>query len=45
VGWAEDEGFFLMPAETRVIRLLGVSTGAARQGTVTSTNGTRVVRY
>lgn len=45
VGWAEDEGFFLMPAERRVVRLLGVSTGAVPRGTVTSTNGTNVVRY
>lgn len=42
---AEDEGFFLMPGEERLVRLLAVSTGAAPQGTVSSINGTDIVRY
>ncbi len=44
-GWPEDEGFFLMPGEERIVRLLGVSTGAAPQGAVSSINGTEIVRY
>jgi beta-mannosidase len=44
-GRPEDEGFFLMPGEARIVRLLGVSTGAAPTGTVSSINGTVVVRY
>ena len=43
--WAEDEGFFLMPGEERVVKLHGVSTGAAPTGTVSSINGPEIVRY
>jgi beta-mannosidase len=42
---AEDEGFFLMPGEERLVRLIPVSTGAVPQGTVSSINGTNLVRY
>jgi beta-mannosidase len=45
LAWAEDEGFFLMPGEERVVKLLGVSTGAVPTGTVSSINGTEIVRY
>ncbi len=39
---AEDEGFFLLPGEERVVTLVRVSTGAAPEGTVSSINGSAV---